>query len=126
MTTSQTPNTSPKPGPGSEPPRNEPGYRGALPSRVDRLARPWILAVLGIFVLVIVLSIAGIPSRFIPDPTPIPLPSLPPASGSVEPSESVSPESAEPSASVSASPDASVSVSASASASVSVSASPSP
>ena len=111
MTTSQTPNTSPNPSQGSEPSRNEPGYRGSLPSRVDRLARPWILAVLGIFVLVIVLSIAGIPSRFIPDPTPIPLPSLPPASGSVEPSASITPGSSEPSASVSASPEASASAS---------------
>ncbi len=54
-----------------------PGYRGALPSREDRLARPWILLVIGIFVLVIVLSILGIPSRFIPEPTPVPLPSMP-------------------------------------------------
>ena len=51
--TSQKPSTEP------------PGYRGALPSREDRLARPWILLVIGIFVLVIVLSILGIPSRFI-------------------------------------------------------------
>ncbi|MCA1570350.1 MAG: hypothetical protein LC798_08560 [Chloroflexi bacterium] len=64
---------------GPEPSRNEPGYRGSLPSREDRLARPWILVVLGIFVLVIALSIAGIPSRFIPDPTAPPLPTLPPA-----------------------------------------------
>jgi hypothetical protein len=87
---------------------SEPGYRGSLPSREDRLARPWILTVLGIFVLVLVLSIAGIPSRFIPDPTPVPLPSLP-ASVSAEPSPSASaspPESpsASPSVSESASP----------------------
>jgi hypothetical protein len=79
---------------------NEPGYRGALPSRDDRLARPWILTVIGIFVLVIVLSILGVPSRFIPDPTPVPLPSLP-ASSSAEASESASP-SASPSAEASA------------------------
>ena len=89
---------------------SEPGYRGALPSRQDRLARPWILTVLGIFVLVIVLSVLGIPSRFIPDPTPVPLPSLPASSS--EPSPSASPsgsESASPSASgsSSASPSAS-------------------
>ncbi len=83
-------------------PKREPGYRGSLPPREDRLARPWILVVLGIFVLIIVLSLAGIPSRFIPDPTPVPLPSLAPV-----PSESASPSgSAEPSAS----PDASGSV----------------
>jgi hypothetical protein len=85
---------------------SEPGYRGSLPSRDDRLARPWILTVLAIFVLVIVLSIAGIPSRFIPEPTPVPLPSLP-ASPSVEASPSASASeslSASPSASESASP----------------------
>jgi hypothetical protein len=87
---------------------SEPGYRGSLPSREDRLARPWILTVLGIFVLVLVLSIAGIPSRFIPDPTPVPLPSLP-ASVSAEPSPSASATplespSASPSVSESASP----------------------
>ncbi|MGI8658791.1 MAG: hypothetical protein ACR2K4_08530 [Candidatus Limnocylindria bacterium] len=67
--------------------RNEPGYRGSLPERQDRLARPWMLVVIGAFVLIIVLSIAGIPSRFVPEPTPPPLPSTP-ASGSVEPSAS--------------------------------------
>ncbi len=97
----------------------EPGYRGALPSREDRLARPWILAVLGIFVLVIVLSVLGVPSRFIPDPTPVPLPSLP-ASTSAEASPSAS-----ASASESASESASASPSESASASDSPAASPS-
>ena len=91
----------------------EPGYQGALPSREDRLARPWILTILAIFVLVIVLSILGIPSRLIPEPTLVPLPSLPsiPASSSAEasPSESAAPsgsasQSASPSASESAAP----------------------
>jgi cytoskeletal protein RodZ len=92
----------------------EPGYRGALPSRGDRLARPWIITVLVIFALVIVLSILGIPSRFIPEPTPVPLPSLP-ASSSAEasPSASESP-SASPSESAPASPAASASASPSA------------
>jgi hypothetical protein len=87
-------------------PKREPGYRGALPPREDRLARPWILLVLGIFVLIMVLSVAGIPSRLIPEPTPIPIPSLAPL-----PSES---PSAEPSASASfdATPEASGSPSA--------------
>lgn len=93
----------------------EPGYRGSLPAREDRLARPWILTVLGIFVLVLVLSILGVPSRFIPEPTPVPLPSAP-ASSSVEPSAS-EPESASPSESASASPSASAFESASPSAS---------
>jgi hypothetical protein len=86
---------------------SEPGYRGSLPTREDRLARPWILTVLGIFALVLVLSVAGIPSRFIPDPTPVPLPSLP-ASISAEPSPSAS---APPSESPSESPSASVAAS---------------
>jgi hypothetical protein len=94
MTTGQTPRT--------DAPRGEPGYRGSLPTRNDRLARPWILTVIGIFVLVLVLSVVGIPSRLFPEPTPIPLPSLP-ASGSVEPSASVLPSaSATPSGSSSA------------------------
>ncbi len=96
MTTGQTPRPDAS--------RAEPGYRGSLPTRNDRLARPWILTVLGIFVLVLVLSVLGIPSRLFPEPTPIPLPSLP-ASSSVEPSASVSP-SASPSASASASASA--------------------
>ncbi|MGI8930454.1 MAG: hypothetical protein ACR2F5_04015 [Candidatus Limnocylindria bacterium] len=89
-------------------PTRAPGYRGSLPSREDRLAKPWILAVLGAFVLVLALSAAGIPSRFIPDATPLPLPSVP-ASGSVEPSSSAS---APGSASAAASPSASESASA--------------
>jgi cytoskeletal protein RodZ len=98
-------------------PKREPGYRGSLPPREDRLARPWILTVLGIFVLAIVLSVAGVPSRFIPDPTPLPTPSSTPV-----PSES---PSAEPSASADASAEASASASAEASASGSVEPSPS-
>ncbi len=82
-------------------PKRDVGYRGALPPREDRLARPWIITVIGIFVLIIVLSIAGIPSRFIPDPTPVPLPSVPaPSFSSGEPSPSPSAtasESASPS-----------------------------
>ena len=93
-------------------PKREPGYRGSLPPREDGLARPWILAVLGIFVLVIVLSVAGVPSRFIPDPTPLPTPSstpVPSESPSAEPSESAD-ASAEPSASASAEASGSASV----------------
>jgi hypothetical protein len=84
-------------------PKREPGYRGSLPPREDRLARPWILVVLGIFVLIIVLSVAGVPSRFIPEPTPVPLPSLAPI-----PSESAAPSG---SVEVSSSPQASDSAS---------------
>jgi hypothetical protein len=85
-------------------PARPPGYRGSLPTREDRLARPWVLTVIGIFVLILVLSVLGIPSRFIPEPTPIPLPSAP-ASGSPEASASASASaSAEASASVEPSP----------------------
>jgi hypothetical protein len=90
-------------------PAREPGYRGSLPPREDRLARPWILTVLGIFVLIIVLSIAGIPSRIFPEPTPLPLPSF--AAESAEPSGSAD-ASAEASADASASEDPSPSASA--------------
>ena len=96
MTTSQTPRTDPN--------RPEPGYRGALPTREDRLARPWMLTVIGIFVLVLVLSVLGVPSRLFPEPTPIPLPSLPP-SGSIEPAASAPVEASPPvPASIQASP----------------------
>ena len=72
----------------------EPGYRGALPPRTDRLAPLWVITVAGVMVLVFVLSVLGIPSRFFPEPTPIPLPSVsasPSASLSVEASPSASP-----------------------------------
>ena len=86
-------------------PERSPGYRGALPPREDRLARPWILLVIAAFVLILVLSVLGIPSRFIPEPTPVPLPSVPAPSFSVEPSASSSASaSASPSASEEASP----------------------
>ena len=64
------------------------GYRGALPERVDRLARPWVIAVIAIFVLMLVLALAGIPSRLTPDPTPVPLPSVNAPTGSAAPSAS--------------------------------------
>jgi hypothetical protein len=94
----------------NEPRRESAGYRGALPTREDRLAKPWLLTVAGIFVLVIVLSIAGIPSRLIPEPTDDPLPSIPVPSVSAEPTEEATP-SASPSGSESASEPASPSAS---------------
>ena len=93
-------------------PKREPGYRGALPTRDDRLARPWLFIVGGIFVLIFVLSALQVPSRFIPDPTPVPTPSAsasasasagPSGSGSASAAASASPSVA-PSASASASP----------------------
>ena len=62
--------------------RRSPGYRGALPPREDRLARPWVIAVLAAFVLMLVLAGIGIPSKLVPTPTVGPLPSIPFPSGS--------------------------------------------
>ena len=55
------------------------GQRRAPPSGVpdDRRSRIWALAVPGIFVLILVLALIGIPSRLFPQPTPEPLPSIP-------------------------------------------------
>jgi hypothetical protein len=84
--------------------KREPGYRGALPTRDDRLAKPWVLIVFVIFVSIFILSALGIPSRFAPEPTPLPVPSfsVPPSpsadesgSPSVEPSGSESPSASE-------------------------------
>lgn len=76
------------------------GYRGALPPRHDALARPWVLAVLAIFLLMFVLTLAGYPSKLFVEPTPGPTPSFSLApSGSAAPSASGSEEPAEPSAS---------------------------
>jgi hypothetical protein len=84
------------------------GYRGSLPPARDRLARPWVIIVIGLFVLVFVLSFLGFPSALIPEATPRPLPSfspgasvpaasgLPSASGALESDGSVAP-SASPS-----------------------------
>ena len=68
--------------------QRDPGYRGSLPPRVDRLARPWVLTVIGAFILIFVLALAGIPSRLIPQPSAVPLPSVPAPSASVAPSGS--------------------------------------
>ena len=96
--------------------KREPGYRGSLPPREDRLAKPWLMIVAGIFVLIILLSVAGVPSRFFPEPTPVPTPvatPTPSAEPSASASEAASPsadasESAEPSsAEASAQPSAS-------------------
>jgi hypothetical protein len=86
-------------------PTRAPGYRGSLPTREDRMAKPWVLTVIGVFLLVMALSIAGIPSRFTPEETPVPLPSNLP-SLSAEPLASDS-ASADPSASDSVEPSSS-------------------
>ena len=58
--------------------RSPGGYPGALPPRNDGLARPWVVTVIAIFVLMFVLALAGVPSSLIPEssPTPLPLPSV--------------------------------------------------
>jgi len=80
--------------------RPEGGYRGALPPRQDELARPWVVIVFVIFVLIFVLSFLGFPSKLFVEPSPSPSPSfsLSP-SASAAPSASGSGESQEPSAS---------------------------
>lgn len=73
------------------------GYRGALPPRSDWLARGWVLVVIAIFLSLFVLALLDVPSRFIPEPTPVPI-VTPAPSGSAEPSGSGDPsESAAPS-----------------------------
>ncbi|TME34970.1 MAG: hypothetical protein E6I62_01530 [Chloroflexi bacterium] len=50
----------------SQPPPRAPGYRGTLPPRTDRLAVPWVITVVAVFLLVFVLAFAGVPSKFFP------------------------------------------------------------
>jgi hypothetical protein len=70
-------------------PDTTPGYRGALPPRNDWLARGWVVAVIAIFLSLFVLDILNVPTRFLPEPTPLPTPVVSPApSGSAEPSGS--------------------------------------
>ena len=54
------------------------GYRGSLPPRNDHIARPWVITVIAIFVLIFLLAIAGLPSRLLPTATPAPIPSFSP------------------------------------------------
>jgi hypothetical protein len=57
------------------------GYRGSLPPRNDRIAAAWVVTVVGVFVLVLVLSFAGVPSKLFATPS-----ANPSASGSAAPS----------------------------------------
>lgn len=72
-------------------PRREGGYRGSLAPRNDRLARPWVIAVIALFVLMLLLAAVGVPSRLFPEPSGVPLPSVPApsVSGAPVPSSSV-------------------------------------
>ena len=65
------------------------GYRGALPTRNDTIARPWVLAVIAIFLLMFVLSFLGFPSSLFPDASGSPNPSF-----SLAPSTSAAPSAA--------------------------------
>jgi hypothetical protein len=73
----------------TDPRRPEGGYRGALPPRGDALARPWVVAVIAIFLLIFVLTFAGLPSKLFVEPTPFPV--FPSASASGLPSVSGAP-----------------------------------
>ena len=78
-------------------PSPAPGYRGSLAPRNDRLAIPWVLTVLAVFLLVFVLSFAGLPSKLFATPSENP-------SASLSPSGSAVPSGLLPSASAAASP----------------------
>lgn len=66
-----------------------PGYRGSLPPRNDALARPWVLLVVAIFILLFVLAFLGVPSKLFPKNAPEPIPSVAPsASFTLLPSQS--------------------------------------
>jgi hypothetical protein len=72
-------------------PKRPAGYRRTLPARDDRLGRLWLVIVAIIFVGIFVLAFLGVPSRLIPDPTPIPLPTPAPTATPTATTE-VSPE----------------------------------
>ncbi|HEY7463799.1 MAG TPA: hypothetical protein VH987_05080 [Candidatus Limnocylindria bacterium] len=85
------------------------GYRGALPTRNDALARPWVVAVIVMFVLIFVLAFVGIPSKLLrasesPGPTIGPLPSVSASAGA---SASAAPSASSAGASASVAPSAS-------------------
>ena len=81
------------------------GYRGALPPRNDTIARPWVLAVIAIFVLMFVLAFLGFPGSLFPEPSGAPNPSV-----SLSPSTSAAPSgSGSPSEGASASEEATAS-----------------
>jgi len=52
------------------------GYRGALPTRNDSLAKPWVITVIVVFVLMFVLAFFGLPGKLFPKPTVAPVPSF--------------------------------------------------
>ena len=70
----------------------QPGYRGALPPRGERMARLWVSLVILGFVAIIVLAFLNVPTVLFPEPTSSPLPSgSPAASQGASPAESGSP-----------------------------------
>jgi hypothetical protein len=67
--------------------RRSGGYRGTLPAREDRLARTWLIIIGIILVSIFVLAFIGVPSRLIPDPTPVPVPTIAPTPSPAETEE---------------------------------------
>ncbi len=79
--------------------QTEPGYRGALPPRNDRMAGPWVIVVIALFLFMVVLALVGLPSSLFPAATPLPTlaPSaVPSASASAAPSSSAPGASSSP------------------------------
>jgi len=83
----------------------QPGYRGALPPRGERMARVWVLIVILGFASMFVLAALNVPSTLFPEPTPTVFPSASPAT-SGSPSDGPAPGES-PGESVSASPSVS-------------------
>lgn len=52
------------------------GYRGSLPTRNDALARPWVIVVIVVFILMFVLAALGFPSKAFPQASAAPQPSV--------------------------------------------------
>ncbi len=90
-----------RPGGAGRPPGRRAAGRGALEPREDRIAAYWTLGVTGLFALVLVLSLAGVPSRFFAAATPTAVPSVPVPSVTipVSPSIEIIPPSVSPSVS---------------------------
>jgi hypothetical protein len=63
------------------------GYRGALPTRNDALAKPWIITVIVLFLLIFVLAALGFPSKVFPRASAAPRPSVSVAASASAPAQ---------------------------------------